>query len=84
MKDQQKIGWNNFMRGILTKQCDQNQLKYSMKKRKIKNPLGQTGRWTEEATMTFLLMSMNIWKSMCELAQLLNKELTTIQPEKIF
>jgi len=73
MKDQQKIGWNNFVRGILPKRWGQIQLKYSMKRRKIKYPLGKHDGLTEEVTRVFLLMSMNIWKSRCELVHLLQK-----------
>jgi len=73
MKDQKKVGWNNFVRGILSKKWGEIQLKHSIRKRKMKGTIGQVDRWSEEVIQALLTFSTNMWKTRCELIHLLGK-----------
>ena len=73
MKEQKKLGWDNFIRGILSKKWGEIQLKYSLRKRNIKRKVGQIDRWSEEITLALLTFSTNMWKTRCELMHLLGK-----------
>ena len=48
-------------------------LKHSLRKRKIKETIGQVDRWSEEVVQALLTFSTNMWKTRCELIHLLGK-----------
>jgi len=73
MKEQKKLGRNNFIRGILSKKWGEIQLKHSLRKRKMKGTIGQVDRWSEEVIQALLTFSTNMWKTRCEIIHLLGK-----------
>jgi len=73
MKEQNKLGWDNFVRGILSMKWGEIQLKYSFRKRNMRRTIGQINRWSEEVIQALLTFSTNMWKTRCELIHLLGK-----------
>jgi len=70
MKEQNKLGWDNFVQGILSKKWGEIQLKHSLQKRKMRRTIGQVDRWPEEVIQALLTFSTNMWKTRCEVIHL--------------